>query len=75
MTIKTSPYKVMLTNTSGLTTYDSKNHPVDSQPVVDQGVTIPRRCTINVAEAYRIIADAKAFNAKIAAEATAIRNS
>lgn len=43
----------------------------------DQMVDQPaeRRCTINIAEAHQMIADAQALNAKIAAEAAAIRNS
>lgn len=72
MIIKTSPYRKMNV-TLDLTTIDPINYPV--RTVEAQGVAIPRRSTINIAEALQIVADAKAFNAKIAAEAAAIRNS
>ncbi len=69
-------YKVMLTNTSGLTTYNPVTHSVDLTTSPDCSVAIPpRRCNVNLAEVERILAEAKALNAKIAAEAAAIRNS
>lgn len=72
MAINSSPYRKMNV-TLDLTTIDSINYPV--RTVESTGLAIPRRCTINIAEAHQMIADAQALNAKIAAEAAAIRNS
>lgn len=69
---QTSPFRKMNV-TLDLTTIDPINYPV--RTVEPTGIAIPRRCTINIAEAHQMIADAQALNAKIAAEAAAIRNS